>query len=184
MSQVAGVNKNVTVIAHSMGCLVALKLALEHPDLVSKLILMGPPPSPLAEAGVKGSYARAALVRKEGMQSVVDAIAGAGLSPYVHQNKPLTVAAVRISLLGQDAEGYAKACAALAGSAADPLDVSRLRIPVSILTGEDDKVSPPALCQQYSQATGGGHVEVLQNVAHWHLFEDEEGVVKTVLGQL
>ncbi|KAJ5758786.1 hypothetical protein N7520_005942 [Penicillium odoratum] len=184
MSQVAGVDKGVTVIAHSMGCLVALKLALQHPALVSKLILMGPPPNPLPEAGSQGSYARAALVRKEGMLSVVDAIVQAGTSTYVQQNKPLSIAAVRTSLLSQDAEGYAKACAALAGSATDPLDVKSLRIPLSIVTGEEDKVSPPSLCQKYSQVTGGGHVEVLKDVGHWHLFEDVEGTVKAVLAQI
>lgn len=184
MSQFAGVKGNVTVIAHSMGCLVALKLALEHPELVSKLFLMGPPPSPLPEAGSKGSYARAALVRKEGMLSVVDAITQTGISSYVHQNKPLAVTAARISLLSQDAEGYAKACMALAASAEEALDVTRLRIPVSILTGEEDKVCPPAVCHGYSQSTGGGYAEVLPNVGHWHLFEDEDRVVNAVLGQI
>ncbi|KAJ6071437.1 hypothetical protein N7499_009451 [Penicillium canescens] len=184
MSQVAGVNQGVTVIAHSMGSLVALKLALEYPELVSKLILMGPPPSPLPEAGSQASYARAALVRKQGMLGVVDAIIQAGLSTYVQQTNPLAVAAVRISLLSQDAEGYAKACAALAGSAGETLDVKSLRIPVSFVTGEEDKVSSPALCQKYSEATGGGHVEVLRKVGHWHLFEDVDQTVKAVLAQI
>jgi pimeloyl-ACP methyl ester carboxylesterase len=86
--------------------------------------------------------------------------------------------------LSQDAEGYAKACAALAGSAGETLDVKSLRIPVSIVTGEEDKVSSPALCQKYSEATGGGHVEVLRNVGHWHLFEDVDQTVKAVLAQI
>ncbi|GKZ23784.1 hypothetical protein AbraIFM66951_004626 [Aspergillus brasiliensis] len=184
MSQLAGINNGVTVIAHSLGSLVALKLALEHPKLVSKLILMGPPPNPLPEAGRQGSNARAALVRKEGMLAVVDAIVQAGTSAYVQQNKPLSICAVQASLLGQDPEGYAKACAALAASADDPLDITSLRIPVSIVTGEEDKVSPPALCQKYSEATGGGHVEVLKDVGHWHLFEDAEGTVKAILAQI
>ncbi|CAG7924690.1 unnamed protein product [Penicillium olsonii] len=184
MSKVAGVREGVTVVAHSMGCLVALKLALAHTELVSKLILMGPPPSPLPEAGSQGSYARAALVRKQGMLAVVDAVTQAGTSAYVQKNKPLSVAAVRTSLLSQDAEGYAKACAALAGSAAETLDLKLLRIPVSFVTGEEDKVSPPALCQKYSELSGGGHVEILKDVGHWHLFEDVDRTVNAVLAQM
>lgn len=184
LSKFTGVYEGVTVIAHSMGSLIALKLALEHPDLVSKLILMGPPPSPLPEAGSQGSYARAALVRKQGMLAVVDAITQAGTSIFVQQNNPLAIAAVRSSLLGQDAEGYAKACAALAGSAAESLDIKSLRIPVSFVTGEEDKVSPPALCQKYSEATGGGNVRVLKDVGHWHLFEDVDRTVQAVLAQI
>lgn len=184
MSRVAAVREPVTVIAHSMGSLVALKLALEHPDLVSKLILMGPPPSPLPKTGSEGSYARAALVRSKGMLAVVDAITQAGTSAYVQQNNLLAISAVRVSLLSQDAEGYAKACTALAQSAHDTLDVKSLKIPVCFVTGEEDKVSPPTLCQKYSEATGGGHVEVLKDVGHWHLFEDTDRTVKAVLAQI
>lgn len=184
MSRVAAVNQPVTVIAHSMGSLVALKLALEHPDLVSKLILMGPPPNPLPKPGSEGSHARAALVRSKGMLAVVDAITQAGTSVYVQQNNLLAIAAVRISLLSQDAEGYAKACTALAQSAHDILDVKSLKMPVCFVTGDEDKVSPPALCQKYSEATGGGHVEVLKDVGHWHLFEATDRTVKAVLARI
>lgn len=180
MAQANSVHKAATVIAHSMGCLVALKLALQHPQLVSKLILMGPPPSPLPEQGSKGAYARAALVRKQGMLAVVDAIAGAGTSSHVQENKPLSVAAVRMSLLGQDAEGYAKACMALAGSANETLDAKRLTCSLFILTGAEDKISPPGVCNKYVEATGGGRVEVLENVGHWHLFEDTVRCVESV----
>ena len=44
-------SKPATVIAHSMGCLIALKFALENTSLISSLVLMGPPPSPLPPAG-------------------------------------------------------------------------------------------------------------------------------------
>jgi hypothetical protein len=63
-----------TVVAHSMGCFVALTLALKNPELVSKLVLIGPPPNPLPEAGQNGSIARAGLVRSSGMAAVVDAV--------------------------------------------------------------------------------------------------------------
>jgi 2-keto-4-pentenoate hydratase/2-oxohepta-3-ene-1,7-dioic acid hydratase in catechol pathway/pimeloyl-ACP methyl ester carboxylesterase len=184
LSQSAKFNEPAIVIAHSMGSLIALKLALEHPEVVSKLILMGPPPNPLPEAGVNASLARASLVRNKGMVAVVDAIIQAGLSTHDQQHNSLAVAAVRMSLLGQDAEGYAKACAALAGSASDILDLSSLKVPVSFVTGDEDKVSPPSICEAYSQATGGGNVEVLKNVGHWHLFEDTDRTVKAVLAQL
>jgi pimeloyl-ACP methyl ester carboxylesterase len=43
---------NVTLVAHSLGWLVALKCAQDNPGLISRLILVGPPPNPLSEAGV------------------------------------------------------------------------------------------------------------------------------------
>ncbi|CAL5873156.1 uncharacterized protein PFLUO_LOCUS7425 [Penicillium psychrofluorescens] len=184
MAQASSVKKGATVIAHSMGCLVAMKLALLHPELVSKLILMGPPPSPLPEAASKGTFGRAALVREKGMLGVVDAIIQAGTSALVQAKKPLSIAAARMSLLGQDPEGYAKACMALARSVDDKLEVEQLKCPVFILTGDEDKVSPPQLCQKYAADIKDAKTQVLKDVGHWHLFEDVEGCVDLVLANL
>ncbi|KAL4922143.1 hypothetical protein BDW62DRAFT_217954 [Aspergillus aurantiobrunneus] len=169
-----------TVIAHSMGCLVALKLALESPSLVSNLVLLGPPPSPLPAPGSNGSFARAETVRAQGMLAVADAVVNAGLSTQTKANNPLALTATRLSLLSQDPEGYAKACMALARSTEETLDVSKLACKTLILTGTQDAVSPPALCQTYKEKIGQAEVTVLEDVAHWHLFEDVKGTSEAV----
>lgn len=184
MTKAASINQEAIVVAHSMGCLVAMEFALQHPELVSKLILMGPPPSPLPEAGSKATYDRAALVREKGMLGVVDAIVKAGTSTQVQETKPLSIAAVRMSLLSQDAEGYAKACMALAGSTKQTLDIKQLECPVHMVTGDADKVSPPDLCKKYAENIRNAQTKVLENVGHWHLFEDVEGCVDAVLEAL
>ncbi|KAL2860164.1 hypothetical protein BJX68DRAFT_275560 [Aspergillus pseudodeflectus] len=173
-------SKPATVIAHSMGCLVALRLALDNPSIVSSLVLLGPPPSPLPGPGSAGSFARAETVRREGMLSVVDAIINAGLSSETKANNPLAVAATRLSLLGQDPEGYAKACMALARSAEETLEVEKITAKTLILTGDQDAVSPPALCEKYQSRIQGSEVVVLNGVAHWHLFEDVQGTAGAV----
>jgi pimeloyl-ACP methyl ester carboxylesterase len=168
-----------TVIAHSMGCLVALALALKHPELVSKLVLLGPPPTPLPEAGQIGSIARAATVRSSGMASVVDAVVTAGTSAKSKTDNPIGIAAVRMSLLGQDPEGYAKGCTAFAG-ASEVLPVQQIKSRTLIVTGDEDKVSPPQLCEKYSTEIKGAKVHVLPQVGHWHIFEDVKGVSNAV----
>ncbi|KAL2015132.1 hypothetical protein VTK56DRAFT_6211 [Thermocarpiscus australiensis] len=176
-----------TVVAHSMGCLAALRLALDGDaaaaGLVGDLILLGPPASPLPEAAVRGSLARADAVRKGGMAAVVDAVVEAGTSARSKREKPVGVAAVRLSLLGQDPEGYAKGCWALAGAGAEGLEVEKLGAngrKVLIVTGDEDKVSPPELCEKYAQRIRAAEVVVLKGVGHWHVFEDVEGVAKAV----
>ncbi|KAL4930243.1 bifunctional fumarylacetoacetate hydrolase/alpha/beta hydrolase family protein [Aspergillus undulatus] len=169
-------SKPATVIAHSMGCLIALKFALESPDLINGLILLGPPPSPLPEAGSNGSFARAETVRAGGMLAVADAVVAGGLSSKTKSSNPLAVTATRLSLLSQDPEGYAKACMALARSKDEALEVEEIKARTLIVTGTQDAVSPPALCEKYNQRIGRSEVVVLEDVAHWHLFEDVEGV--------
>lgn len=170
---------SVTLVAHSMGCLVALKCAQDNPSLVSKLILIGPPPNPLPAAGVQGSHARAALVRAEGMDAVVDAVSSAGTSEKTKSSNLVALSAVRTSLLGQPSEGYAKACSALAESPA--LDVGSIQAKTVIITGAEDKVSPPQVCEGYNQRLPNVvHVEVLKDVGHWHVFEDPAGVLRGI----
>ncbi|KAF2806427.1 uncharacterized protein BDZ99DRAFT_449168 [Mytilinidion resinicola] len=176
-------SSGATLIAHSMGCLVALSFVLAIPGLVKKLVLVGPPPSPLPEAASKGSYARATLARTEGMTAVVDAVATAGTSEYTKASNPLGLAAVRMSLLGQDPEGYAKACAALAG-ATEGLDIASVDAETLIITGDEDKVSPAEVCGAYKSKLGkkSAGVKVLENTGHWHAFESPQKLAEVVSG--
>jgi pimeloyl-ACP methyl ester carboxylesterase len=167
------------VIAHSMGCFVALTLAIEHPEIVTKLILLGPPPNPLPEAAQNGSIARAAAVRSSGMAAVVDAVVTAGTSSRSKSENTVAVTAVRMSLLGQDPEGYAKGCTALAG-VSEALTVHQIKAQTLIITGDEDKVSPPQVCEKYAADIKGAIVSVLPEVGHWHNFEDIDGVSKAV----
>lgn len=180
IAEQTGTSSKWTVIAHSMGCLVAMKLAAGNPGLIDELVLMGPPPSPLPAAGATANYQRAATVRKGGMNAVADAVARAGTSAHTQKTNPLAFIGAKLSLLGQDPEGYAKACHALADSSHDPIDVSKIGARTLLLTGTEDKVSPPVLCQKYSSQMSSSEVTVLDDVAHWHLFEEHAKTIEAV----
>lgn len=169
----------VTLVAHSMGCLVAQLFAFQHPDIVKRLILLGPPPCPLPAAGAENSIKRAAAVRAEGMRNVAPTVATAGTSEKTKNERPLAYTTVEMSLLSQDPEGYAKGCTALA-SAKDLTSIDLSRIGQSskslIITGEEDKISPPSHVQKLAE-TMKAETKVLPDVGHWHVFEDVDGVV-------
>jgi pimeloyl-ACP methyl ester carboxylesterase len=169
------------VIAHSMGCLVAIAFASSHPELVKKLILLGPPPNPLPQAGSENSIKRAAAVREKGMlhSGVAAAVANDGTSKKTKENTPLALSAVRQFLLSQDPEGYAKGCTALAG-ATETLDVSKLQMPVLIVTGDEDGVCKPKNAEIYKTKLKDCKVVVLEGVGHWHVTEDVKGVSAAV----
>lgn len=118
--------KSGVVVAHSMGCLVAMTFAMQHPSLVKKLILIGPPPSLLPATAAEAQSKRATVVRAGGMRACADAVATAGTSTKTKSERPIALSAVGGSLLSQDPEGYAKGCMALGGSANVTIDVSRL----------------------------------------------------------
>ena len=172
----------ITLIAHSMGCLIASLFASQHPDLVKRLILIGPPPCPLPAAGAENSIKRAAAVRAEGMRNVAITMATAGTSAKTKSERPLAFTMVQTSLLSQDPEGYAKGCTALAGARELDIDFAKVGKSVKslVITGEEDKVSPPAHARKLAETLGSGEATVLSGVGHWHVFEDFEGVRKAL----
>lgn len=177
----AGISEKdgATIIAHSMGCLIALSFALMHPSKVSQLILLNPPALPFPEEGIAALHARANLVRREGMLRIADRIAQAGTSARSQARNPVAMGAVRMGLQGLDAEGYAKACTALAGAEAPEWE--GVKADVCVVTGSEDGVSPVDVCEDVVALLGEkGELEVLEGVGHWSVFEDVEGVARVV----
>ncbi|KAF9697908.1 hypothetical protein EKO04_004086 [Ascochyta lentis] len=174
-----------TIVAHSMGCLVALDFATKYPDKVKQLILLGPPAMLLPSEGVEVLHSRAELVRREGMLDIADKISQSGTSARTRARSQTAVAAVKMSLAGQDQEGYAKACEALAGAEEPRWD--QVEAEILIVTGSDDGLASVDACRDMiDKLKVRGELEVLQGVGHWSVFEDVEGVsrvVKRVLGR-
>jgi 2-keto-4-pentenoate hydratase/2-oxohepta-3-ene-1,7-dioic acid hydratase in catechol pathway/imidazolonepropionase-like amidohydrolase/pimeloyl-ACP methyl ester carboxylesterase len=172
-------SNGITLVAHSMGCLAASLFASKNSSLVNRLVLIGPPPCPLPAAGADGSIKRASLVREEGMHNVAIVVATAGTSAKTRADRPLAFTAVQMSLLTQDPEGYAKGCTAIASAKDLSIEFGGLgeNVETLIITGEEDKISPPAHVSKLAKTMGASSV-VLPEVGHWHVFEDPEGVTK------
>ncbi|KAH8658142.1 hypothetical protein BX600DRAFT_514657 [Xylariales sp. PMI_506] len=186
--QHAGIDRDATLVSHDLGSLVAARFALAHPAKVGKLVLLGPPASPLPASEAALWRSRAHAARSQGMSSaVVDAVAtgGAGVSAASAAANPLALTAVRLSLLGQDPEGYAKGCVALADTAEASVDWSGLGAPTLLVTGAEDGISPPqGLHDLAAQLTNSVGVKILESVGHWHTFEDVRAVAQALQGFL
>lgn len=108
-----------TIVAHSMGCLVAMAFALKNPLLVKKLILLGPLSWPLPAPALEGQKQRAAAVLAKGLHVLADTVVHAGTSRNTKLAKPVALATVRASLMGTSPVGYAKGCIALGDASFD-----------------------------------------------------------------
>lgn len=173
-------DQEVTIVAHSMGCLIAEAFALNHPELAQRLVLIGPPPCPLPQAGYEASIKRAATVRQEGMRNVARAVATAATSSRTKSHHGSGYAAVLTSLLAQDPEAYAKGCTALASAHHLQLDLGRIRSKVLIVAGDEDKVSPPAYTTKLAKTLPNASLVMLKDTGHWHTFEEPEGTAEAV----
>jgi pimeloyl-ACP methyl ester carboxylesterase len=168
-------------VAHSMGTIVCQHLAVAQPKLVRSLGLFGALAAP-TEAARAGIRARAAKARGEGtagMQDITEALLQGALSNDTRQRLPLAVAFVRESLMRQSAEAYARSCEALADAQA--ADVSGCRLPVLLVTGDEDGVAPPqvvrSLAERFHAATSA-RVVVLPRCGHWTPIERPDECVR------
>ena len=117
---------------------------------------------------------RVAKVRAEGLDAIVDTVVKGGLSPHTFAHKPEVVGFVRELLTRQPTEGYARSCEAMASAVA--ADVSALRVPVLLLAGRDDGVSPVSNSEGMAADLPGAEVRILEQCGHWHPIEQPAAV--------
>ncbi|KAL2421292.1 hypothetical protein ABEF95_008172 [Exophiala dermatitidis] len=170
------------VVGWSIGGLVAMLFAQHNPSAVEKLVLLGPGPNPFPDPAVEVFTKRAAAVRAQGMDAsgVASAVVGAATSPRTQSERPIALAAVRQSLLATHPEGYAKGCLALARSKNTTIRVEQLRMPVLLVAGMDDKISPMGLNEAYLKRLSDGRLERVEGVGHWHVLEDVDATARAV----
>lgn len=166
------------VIGHSMGTLIVQQLAATRPDLVDSVVLLGAVREQ-APAAQEATRARAALVREKGMAAVADAVASGATAGEAAASNPLLRPFVRELLLGQDAEAYALACEALA-AARNP-DLTAITAKVLLVTGSEDKVSPPEANTTIAAELAHAVSRVAPYTGHWTVPEAPEFVNDAVL---
>ena len=172
---------SAAVVAHSMGTLVARSFAARYPDKVTKLVLLGAVDEP-AEAGRQAQRDRAAVLREKGSAAVAPGVVANALSQNTRRDKPEVAAFVRELVMGQNPEGYARNCEALA-AATDPGPISP-DLPLLLVTGSEDKVGPQAVSEALAQDHGSAKVTIIEGIGHWTALEDAREVTEQLLAFL
>lgn len=140
----------------SLGGAVGIELALGQPDRVERLVLS----CALPRFGDPGQWLeRASLVRREGLESIVDAVLARWFTAAFDE-----IARYRTMFLEAEPEGYARCCEALAVWDASEL-LAAVRAPTLIVAGAEDPTAPPELAQALT-AIPESRFEVLERAAH------------------
>ena len=162
----AGVRRAV-IVGISMGGMIAQHVALRHPDRVSGLVLMattpGLPHGRLPKLQTLGVLLGSPL-RKTGH---VEALAQLVLPGHAHGQAD-DILAGWIGLLKQKAPRppafFGQLGAVISHSTGRRL--GKIRVPTRVITGDDDKLVPPANSRLLSERIPNATLEVLQGVGH------------------
>ncbi len=148
----------VVLVGHSMGSQVAIEVAARHPATVARLVLAAP---------------------------TVDARARRALPQMWRLLRDLTDEHPKVILAG--AREYLRAGpwlrrkfrAMLAHAPEDSLD--RVRVPVLVLRGEEDPVSPRAWCRFVADSLPDGRLEEIPDRGHETMIRDAAPAVARIL---
>jgi 3-oxoadipate enol-lactonase len=148
----------------SMGAMVGMALALEHPDRVARMVLA----NSTSSYGIEGRamwQARAAAVEGGGLAAICDMAMGRYFSEPFRTSRPDIVKTITERFLATPVQGYLGCCDAIA-----ELDFAEairgIRSRTLVIAGEADAGTPPAMSRVIADRIPDARLAVLPEAAH------------------
>ena len=166
------------IVGVSMGSMVAQYFALNHPEMVRSLCLIGSACT-LPEPGRQAMRERAAKARRKGMQAVLAMATGHWFTPEFRQRRPDVIDRVEKTFLAFEPGQYAVLWEMIA-TLETRERLADLVCPTQILVGEQDASTPPAAARLIGERIKGAQVEIIPGAAHMATLEAPEVVNRLI----
>jgi 3-oxoadipate enol-lactonase len=152
------------VLGNGYGGFVALQMAIRHPGLATRLILADCGAT-FSEAGRAAFRAMAAVSQAKGLAAITDVAMSRLFAPDFQEGHPELLSDRREAFLRTDPEVFRAACDALAGLDLRA-DLSRIKVPVLVLVGEQDEATPPAMSKELAAGLPDAELRIIPGCAH------------------
>ncbi|MHB8634747.1 MAG: alpha/beta fold hydrolase [Thermoplasmatota archaeon] len=157
--------KQVGLVGFSMGGYVALALALSHPELVGKLVLIDTRAAGDSVEGRKKRMETLAKVESEGVEAIVKAMLPGMFTPRTWAAHRDWVDEVRAFMREQKATSVTCALKAMADRPDQTARLGQIHAPALVIVGEEDPITPPAAARALAQGLRA-RIEVVPQAAH------------------
>lgn len=150
------------VVGVSVGGMIALRLAIDHPERLTALVAC----DTAARIGDEATWnGRIEAVRTLGLAAIADTVLQRWFPDSIRKGRDAEIEGWRQLLLASPAEGYAGTCAALRD--ADLTDeVAAIRVPTLVVAGKEDQSTPVALVKATADRIAGARFEVIDGAGH------------------
>jgi 3-oxoadipate enol-lactonase len=187
--------RDIIIIGHSLGAIVALHYAAEHPETIGGLALLGPG---RAAGHIPAARQRmcdlAEKVRTKGIEFAADVATKSNFyeDTYVYLNwsknsadggcrpdrtaDPRAKEAVKSAVLASNPEGYAATCEAIVALEHKDPEYAKITAPSVFVAGDLDMISPIGRSQELCELLGGTSWVEMVRSGHQPILEDIPGV--------
>jgi pimeloyl-ACP methyl ester carboxylesterase len=174
--------QKVVIFGISMGGMIVMQFALDHPDMVEALVLADTQPG-LSEETVKAGLEMASMSQKMTGKELAMATMSFNFTPEFIKNHPTIIQqAIKISD-ARDPSSTFRAAQGLVN-----FDVRKrlkeIKVPTLIANGEDDQVIPLSVAKDLKERIRGSTLLVLRKGRHMSIIEKADEFNKAVIGFL
>jgi 3-oxoadipate enol-lactonase len=173
--------EGASVAGLSMGGYVALAFYRLFPERVRSLVLADTRAQGDTDEARRTREETAGRALKEGMGTIADAMLPKLLAPATHEHKPEVVARVREMILSTKPEGAAAALRGMAVRSNQTELLTEIRVPVLILVGSEDAITPPADSRLMQSRIEGSRLEMIEGAGHVSNLERPEQFNRALL---
>jgi pimeloyl-ACP methyl ester carboxylesterase len=170
-----------TIGGLSMGGYIAMAMLRRNPNRVRAVMLMATKAPGDTEAGKQARNEMIALARSDGAAAVAEKMLPKMLTARTRAENPELVAFARTMMAGASVEGITGALGALRDRPDSTATLQNLQLPVLILVGAEDELTPPSEAEAMHAAIRESRLEVIPEAAHLVNLEQPEAVNRAML---
>lgn len=163
------------IAGFSMGGYVAIDMLAHAPRPIQGLALVSTSARPESEASREQREKTIAALQAD-FPKVVESLIGWN----THQPSPPLCEALRQMMLAQGAETAVRQMRAIMGRSDHRAVLAALQIPVRVLCGQHDRVTPPALAQELAQLVPGARLSLVEGAGHMLPLEQPAALVSAL----
>ncbi|HJS42902.1 MAG TPA: alpha/beta fold hydrolase [Gemmatimonadales bacterium] len=158
--------RETVVCGLSMGGYIAFELLRSHPARVKAAILCNTKASADTPEGKADRDAMAALARHQGATAIAEKLLPKLLSPVTVKSHPQVVEEVRAMITRTSVNGIVGALHALRERPDSTPSLKRIGVPVLVVAGEDDQITPAPLMREMASAIPGAKFAKIAEAGH------------------
>lgn len=164
----------------SMGGYVALALASQYPQDVAGLALVDTRAGADDAAAIRKRLEMIGLLHREGVAAVVEQMYPNLLAPIAYSARHVVTGRLRLIMLDTPALTIERACLAMKDRPDQRDLLTRLQMPVAVLVGAEDKITPPTSAAEMAEAIIGATITVISAAGHLAPLEQPDCVAEAL----